>query len=77
MKAYKACSKLNRSDGIQPPGGWPLMSCRLIAAARPGKGLGQKDREIRTKSEPGTTPQNRLPCIGTGKPIEAEVAFPP
>ena len=31
---------VSRSDGIQPPGGWPLTSCLLIAADRPGNGLG-------------------------------------
>ena len=45
---------VSRSSGIQPPGGWPFMSWRLIAAARPGKGLGHFDREIGAEGKPRT-----------------------
>ena len=31
---------VTRSPGNHPPGGWPLISWRLTAADRPGKGLG-------------------------------------
>ena len=40
VKPSRAASKLTFCSGIQPPAGSPLASCRDMAAAMPGKGLG-------------------------------------
>jgi hypothetical protein len=51
VKAAKACSRLIRCCGSQPPGGLPLASARLTAAARPWNGLGLSTG----KSEPNAS----------------------
>ena len=59
------------------PAAGRCMSCRLTAAARPGKGLGDFDREVRPEGQPRAAPGDRLPRISAGRAAAGRAALRP
>ena len=51
-------------DGIHPPGGWPLMSCRLIAGGEAGEGFGLSTGKSVPNASRAPLFSTRLPRIG-------------